>query len=66
MYTVAADLVRDEHKAMAGGILNLFGGCAMLAGNALQGIPCIMHMLSFPQCFVIKQLLIKADLSNIC
>ena len=37
MYTIASDLVSDEHKALAGGVLNLFTGCAILIGNALQG-----------------------------
>ena len=66
MYTVATDLVHDEHKIMAGGILNLFGGCAMLTGNALQGIPCIMYLSYFRQDLVNTQLFIKVDLSSMC
>ena len=61
MHTVARDLVHDEHTTMASGILNLFIGCAMLTGNALQGIPCIC--LAFHNVWVIKKRpLIKVDL----
>ena len=65
MYTVATDLVHDEHKAMASGILNLFGGCSMLAGNALQGIPCIC--LAFHRVWSLNNyLVITVDFPSIC